>query len=37
MMNHLNGWMDGGMWFWAVLGVVVVGLLAFGVGKLSSR
>ena len=26
-MNHMYGWMGGGMWIWAVIGVLVVVLL----------
>jgi len=41
MMNHtdewMNGWMDGGMWIWTVLGIAIVVLLAFVIGKLSKK
>ena len=26
-MNHINGWMDGGMGLWTVIGIAVVVLL----------
>ncbi|MDI1289208.1 MAG: hypothetical protein PSX37_04550 [bacterium] len=40
-MNHHNGWMDGwsggGMWIWAVVGVLVVVLLVVAIMKMSSK
>jgi len=36
-MNHAGGWMGGGMWIWAVIGVVVVALLVVVIGKLSKK
>jgi hypothetical protein len=36
-MNHADGWMGGGMWIWAVIGVVVVALLVVVIGKLSKK
>ena len=32
----MNGWMGGGMWFWPVLGVLVVVLLIVVIKKLSN-
>jgi hypothetical protein len=42
MMNHTNGWMSGwagggGMWLWAVFGLVIVGLLVVVISKLSKK
>jgi anti-sigma-K factor RskA len=41
MMNHTDGWMggwgSGGMWLWAVIGVVVVALLVVVISKLSRK
>jgi uncharacterized membrane protein len=41
MMNQSNGWMGGwtggGMWIWAVIGVLVVILLVVLIGKLSKK
>jgi hypothetical protein len=41
MMNHTDGWMGGwvggGMWLWAVIGVVVIVLLVVVIGKLSKK
>jgi len=41
MMNHTEGWMtgmmDGGMWVWTVIGVLVVVLLAALIIKLSKK
>jgi hypothetical protein len=41
MMNNtdgwMNGWMGGGMWIWTVLGIAIVVLLAFVIGKLSKK
>ena len=40
-MNHSNGWMNGymggGMWLWAVIGVLVVILLVVLIGKVSKK
>ena len=40
-MNHTDGWMNGwpggGMWLWAVIGVVVIALLVVVIGKLSKK
>jgi uncharacterized membrane protein len=40
-MNHTGGWMSGwtggGMWIWAVIGVVVVVLLVVVISKLSKK
>lgn len=40
-MNHtdglMNGWAGGGMWIWAVIGVLVVVLLVVLIGKLSRK
>ncbi len=33
----MNGWMGGGMWFWPVLGVLVVVLLIVVIKKLSNK
>lgn len=41
MMNHtsgwMNGWMGGGMWFWTVIGVLVVVLLVVAINKPSKN
>jgi hypothetical protein len=37
MMNHANGWMGGGMWIWAMIGVTVVVLPIVVIGKLSKK
>jgi hypothetical protein len=41
MMNRTDGWMSGwaggGMWIWAVIGLVVVVLLVVVIGKLSKK
>ena len=41
LMNHtdgsMNGWMGGGMWFWPVIGVLVVVLLVVLIIKLSKK
>jgi hypothetical protein len=40
-MNHTDGWMGGwaggGMWFWTVIGVLVVALLVVAVTKLPKK
>ena len=33
----MNGWMSGGMWLWAVLGLVIVALLVVVISKLSKK
>mgnify|MGYP000343441249 CR=1 FL=1 len=33
MMNHTGEWMGGGMWLWAVIGVLAVVLLLVLVNK----
>ena len=33
----MGGWAGGGMWLWAVIGVVVVVLLVVVIGKLSKK
>ena len=41
MMNHANGWMSGwasaGMGLWIVAGIIVVGLLAIVMSRLSKK
>jgi len=41
MMYHtggwMNGWTGGGMWFWAVIGVLVVVLLVVAITKMSNK
>jgi hypothetical protein len=41
MMNHtdgwMSGWMGGGIWIWAVIGVLVVVLLVVAIAKLSKK
>ena len=37
MMNNTYGWMGGGMWFWTVIGVLVVVLLVVAINKLSKK
>jgi len=36
-MNSNNAWMNGGMWIWTVIGVVVVALLVVEISKLSRK
>ena len=40
-MNHTDGWMSGwsggGMWIWAVIGVVVVALLVVVISKMAKK
>jgi uncharacterized membrane protein len=36
-MNHTDGWMGGGMWIWAVIGILVVVLLVVAISKLSKK
>ena len=33
----MGGWAGGGMWIWAVLGLVVVALLVVMISKLSKK
>jgi hypothetical protein len=35
-MNHIGGWMGGGMWLWTVIGVLLVVLLVVAIGKLAN-
>ena len=41
MMNHTDGWMGGwdggGMWIWALFGLIVVGLLVVVINRLSKK
>lgn len=41
MMNHTDGWMGGwtvgGMWIWAVIGVLVVTLPVVAITRLSKK
>jgi len=37
MMNHMDGWMGGGMWIWTVIGVLVVVLLVVAINKVSRK
>ena len=41
MMNRTDGWMNtwagGGMWLWALLGLVIVALLVVVISKLSKK
>jgi hypothetical protein len=39
IMNHggMNGWMDGGMWLWTVIGALVVALLVVLINKVSKK
>ena len=37
MMNHMDGWMGGGMWLWTVIGVLVVVLLVVAINKVSRK
>lgn len=36
-MNHMNGWMGGGMVLWTVIGVLVVVLLVVAINKLTKK
>ena len=36
MMNY-NGWMGGGMWIWAVIGVLLVVLLVVVINNVSKK
>jgi hypothetical protein len=33
MMHEASGWMGGWMWFWPVVGVLLVALLVVGISK----
>ena len=35
MMNHGYGWVGGGMWFWPVIGVLLLVLLVILISKVS--
>jgi hypothetical protein len=37
MMDHLGGWMGGGMWIWTLVGVLVVALLAVAINNRPAR
>jgi len=41
MMNQTDGWMggwaSGGMWIWAVIGVLLVVLLVVAINKMSKK
>jgi hypothetical protein len=37
MMHYVVGMMDGGMWVWWVIGLLVVGLLVVLINKLSKK
>ena len=37
MMNHMDGWMGGGIWIWTVVGIVVAALLVVVIGKLFKK
>jgi hypothetical protein len=36
-MNHIGGWMGGGMWLWTVIGVLLVVLLVVAIIKLANN
>lgn len=40
-MNHANGWMhgwiDGGMWMWTGIGIVILALVAIGINMMSKK
>ena len=36
-MNHSDGWLGGGMWFFALIGVVVVALLIVVIKKQADK
>ena len=36
-MNHMSGWMGGGLWIWTVIGVLVVVLLVVLTNKLTKK
>jgi len=36
-MNHSHEWMDGGIWLWTVIGVLVVVLLVVMIKKMSPK
>jgi hypothetical protein len=37
MMNHMNGWMGGGMWLWTIIGVLLVIFLVIAISKISRK
>jgi hypothetical protein len=37
MMNYTDGWKGGGMWPWAVIGVLVIVLLIVVINKASKK
>jgi uncharacterized membrane protein len=36
-MNHIGGWMGGGMWLWTVIGVLLLVLLVVAIGRLTNN
>lgn len=36
-MDGTHGWMDGGMWLWTVIGVLLVVLLVVAINKVSKK
>lgn len=36
-MNHMDGWMGGGMWIWTVIGVLLVVLLVVVINRLTRK
>lgn len=34
---HMNGWLGGGMWLWAVMGVLVIILLIVAINRLPKK
>ena len=36
-MDHVGGWMGGGMWLWTLLGVLAVVLLAVSINNQSRK
>lgn len=36
-MHYTNGWMGGGMWMWAVIGVLMVAVLVVVIGQQSKK
>jgi hypothetical protein len=36
-MNHIGGWMGGGMWLWTVIGVLLVVFLVVAIIKLANN
>ena len=37
MMNHMDGWMGGGMWIWTTVVIAVVALLAVVIARLLKK